>query len=122
MVHKKHHKSQDTIHPKITTQITPARATIDRTSMEGSGPGQSRLTHHRETRRHSVCLLYAPPCASKNHPQGQNGASHGPYEPARGHVHCVEGNGDLFLKQRKIIHWFHYHTKTTSPGNAVKVG
>lgn len=95
MVHEKHHKSQDTTHPNYTTGYTSTGNSQQ--DKEGRVGVQARVTSHTtETRRHSGgCLLYAPPCASKNHPQGQNGASHGPYEPACGHVHCVEGKTEI---------------------------
>ena len=41
------------------------------------------------------CLLYSPPCASKNHPQGQKGPCYRPYQPVSGHAHCAEGKGAL---------------------------
>lgn len=89
------------------------------------GPGFKRHLIHQAPKRDTqkltrVCLLYAPPCASKNHPQGQNGASHSPYEPACGHVHCVEGKRRFFFNRGN-------HTlisvsyKIISPGNALKV-
>jgi len=52
------------------------------------------------------CLLYSPPCASKNHPQGQNGPCHCPYQPVCGHAHCAEEIG--VIQQRKCHSRPHY--------------
>lgn len=90
--------------------------------MEGLGLGQSRFIYYREIRRYLVCLFYVLFCVFKNYFQGQNGVSYGFYEFVRGYVYCVEGNGDLFLKQRKIIYWFYYYIKMIFLGNVVKVG
>lgn len=85
------HSSHST---SCTTTKTPQQDNTRRVDIQGD----SHIRNQTKTLGNSErCLLYAPPCASKNHPQGQNGASHGPYEPAGGQVHCVEGKkGEIF--------------------------
>lgn len=122
-----------TVHEKITrhkySQITaqmtlPTRNTKQDKTQKGQGSSITSYTkHQRKTPRNSRgCLLYSPPCASKNHPQGQYGASHSPYEPACGHVHCVEGKRRFFKKKNRRNHiLISLSYKTISPGNALKV-
>lgn len=52
--------------------------------------------------RDKKCLLYSPPSASKNHPQGQNGPCHCPYQPVSGHAHCAEEIGGIQKRKCKL--------------------
>lgn len=52
--------------------------------------------------RDEKCLLYSPPSASKNHPQGQNGPCHCPYQPVSCHAHCAEEIGGIQKRKCKL--------------------
>lgn len=86
-------------HPNHTTSCA---TTGNRSMRQDTGvrcQGSAHTPGPKQTLWNSQwCLLYSPPCASKNHPQGQNGARHSTYQPAGGHAHCVEGKRRCFNK------------------------